>query len=167
MLVRGAVAEPHPSLGHLLTKVSRSLRAGWIEGLSGTVMVGIVALADGAAEWVEAGPVTGVVARARGSAEAMGSRAPALGEDGDWEYESRTVVLGNHDRIVMLSDTYRDAEEAVTSVLSGGGGTAGGARDALSRVLAGLDPVASGGSDASDVSAAVITRVTPPRIQPQ
>ena len=164
MLVRSAVAEPHASLGDLLTRVSRSLRAGWIEGLSGSVMVGIVALADGAAEWAEAGPVTGVVTRARGEGEAMGLHAPALGEDGDAEFESRTVVLGNRDRVVMLTDTHRDAENAVARIL---GGVAGeGARDTLSRVLAGLDPVANAGAEGSDVSAAIITRVTPPRITP-
>jgi len=84
MLLRSTAAEPHASLGALLTKVNRSLRAGWIEGLSGPVMVGLVALADGAAEWVEAGPVTGVVVRGRGSAEDLRANAPPLGEESCW-----------------------------------------------------------------------------------
>jgi CRP-like cAMP-binding protein len=165
MLVRGAAVEPHASLGDLLTRVARALRAGWIEGLSGSVALGIAALADGAAEWAEAGPVTGVVMRAQGTADVIGAPAPPLGEDGDWTYASRTVVLGNQDRIVMLTDAHRDPGPAVASILTGG--EAMGSRDTLSRVLAGLDPVAAGGAESADVSAAVITRTTPPRINPQ
>jgi CRP-like cAMP-binding protein len=164
MLLRSAAAEPHPSLGAFLSKVNRSLRAGWIEGLSGTVLLGLAALADGAAEWVEAGPVTGVVARARGSAEDLSAHAPPLGEDLDHVYESRTIVLGDGDRIVALTDTHRDATASVSAVLGDMG--VGGSRDALSRVLGHLDPVGTGGHDDADVSAAVLTRATPPRINP-
>jgi CRP-like cAMP-binding protein len=165
MLLRSAAGEAHPTLGALLTKVNRSLRAGWIEGLSGSVMVGIVALADGAAEWVEAGPVTGVVIRIGGTAEDLNAHAPPVGQDSDRTYESRTIVLGNRDRIVLLTDTYRDPASALAAVLAEYGAAA--SRDALSRILAGLEPAASAGAGVSDLSAAVVTRVTPPRINPQ
>ena len=164
MLLRSLAAEPHASLGALLTKVNRSLRAGWIDGLSGSVHVGLVALADGAAEWVEAGPVTGVVVRARGAAEDLGAHAPPVGEDVDQEYESITIVLGDGDRIVALTDTLRDPTASVSAVLTDAREAA--SREALTRVLGRLDPVSSGGPDDADVSAAVMTRTTPPRINP-
>jgi CRP-like cAMP-binding protein len=162
MLLRATAAEPHPSLGALLTKVSRSLRAGWIEGLSGPVMVGLVALADGAAEWVEAGPVTGVIVRERGSAEDLRANAPALGEDGDWHYESTMIVLGQGDRIVAITDTHSDAVSTVASVLIDG--YVSNSRDALSSVLGQLEPALASGTDSSDVSATVVTRVAEPRM---
>ena len=165
MLLRAGAADPHPTLGALLTQVNRSLRAGWIEGLSGSVMVGVVALADGAAEWVEAGPVTGAVIRIGGTAEELSAHAPPLGEDTDRNYESRTIVLGNRDRVAFLSDTHHEAGLALATVLAGD--AIGSSRDALSRVLSGLDAGASTGAGVADVSAVVVTRVTPPRINPQ
>ena len=162
MLLRSTAAEPHASLGSLLTKVNRSLRAGWIEGLSGPGMVGLVALADGAAEWIEAGPVTGVVVRGRGSAEDLRANAPALGEDGDWTYESTLIVLGQEDRIVAITDTHTDSVSTVASVLVDG--YVSNSRDALSNVLGQLEPTSAAGADPSDVSATVITRVADPRM---
>ncbi len=159
MLLRSAAAEPHVSMGALLSKVNRGLRAGWIEGLSGPVLVGLVALADGAAEWTAAGSVTGVVVRAHGAAEALAGHAPPLGDDADWSYESRNLTLGNRDRIVMVTDALRDAGSAVAGMLADTGHVK--ARDALSHVLAGLDPAAGAGAEASDVSAAVVARVVP------
>jgi CRP/FNR family transcriptional regulator, cyclic AMP receptor protein len=162
MLLRATAAESHPSLGALLTKVSRSLRAGWIEGLSGPVMVGLVALADGAAEWVEAGPVTGVIVRERGSAEDLRANAPSIGEDGEWTYESTMIVLGQGDRIVAITDTHADAVSTVASVLIDG--YVSNSRDALSSVLGQLEPTHASPVDSSDVSATVVTRVAEPRM---
>ncbi|MGY8777263.1 MAG: cyclic nucleotide-binding domain-containing protein [Longimicrobiales bacterium] len=162
MLLRATAADPHPSLGALLTKVNRSLRAGWIEGLSGPVMVALVALADGAAEWVDAGPVTGVIVRGGGTAEDLSAHAPALGQDEGWTYESTMIVLGRDDRIVSLTDTHHDAVSNVTSIIVDGVGS--DSRDALTKLLGQLEPTPTTGADPSDVSATVITRVTPPRI---
>ncbi len=164
MLMRSAASEPHASLGSFLSRVNRGLRAGWIEGLSGSVLVGLVALADGAAEWVEAGPVTGVVARVRGPAEDLSVHAPPLGEDVDHPYESITVVLNDGDRIVAFTDTHRHATSSVSAVLSEV--RDGSSRDALDKLLGRLEPVGVAGTDDSDVSAIVTTRMTPPRINP-
>ncbi len=157
MLFRSAASEPFASLGDMFTKVNRSYRAGWIEGLSGPVMAGVVALADGAAEWVGAGRLTGVVARARGGVEDLTSPAPALGEDADLHFESVMVVLSPEDRIVTVTDALVDPVATISSVLAGG--IVSDARDALSRVVGQLEPVTVDEGDASDVSAAVVTRV--------
>lgn len=159
LLLRSTAAEPHATLGAMLTKVNRNLKAGWIEGLSGPVMVGIVALADGAAEWVEAGPITGVIVRGRGTAEDLSAHAPAIGEDSERIYESTMIVLGQGDRIVALTDTHADAVLTVASVLVDG--YVSDSRDALAKVLGQLEPVPTGGADPSDVSATVITRTRP------
>jgi len=155
-LLRSAAGEPHATLGAMLTKVNRNLRAGWIEGLSGPVMVGIAALADGAAEWVEAGPMTGVVVRSRGTAEDLSAHAPAVGQEAERQYESTMIVLGQGDRIVSLTDTHSEAARTVASVLVDG--HVSNSRDALAKVLGQLEPVSTGGADPSDVSATVITR---------
>lgn len=159
MLLRSLATEPHATLGAFVTKVSRGLRAGWIEGLSGAVMLGVVALADGAAEWSEAGPVTGVVVRRDGSAEDLSRHAPALGEEGDRTYESEVIVLGDDDCVVALTDTHSDALVSVASVLVDG--RAASSRDALSRVLGRTQPSPAEGADASDLTATVIVRTMP------
>lgn len=159
MLLRSLAAEPHESLGALLTKAARGLRAGWIEGLSGSVMVGIVALADGAAEWVEAGPITGLVVRSDGNTEDLSRHAPALGEDGDRSYESEVVVLAEDDCVVALTDAHADAAAAVASSLAEA--PVESARSALSRVMGRAQPSAGAGIDCSDVSASVVVRTAP------
>lgn len=156
LLLRSAAAEQHPSLGAMLTKVNRGLRAGWIEGLSGPVTLGLVALADGAAEWVEAGPVTAVVARAVGHAEDLSVGAPQLGEDLEHLYQSRVLVLDNRDRVVALTGEHKNAPEVIDTILIRG--QVSNSRDALAKLLGGLEPTPAAGEDVSDVSAAIITR---------
>jgi len=161
LLLRSLAAERHLTVGHMITKANRGLRAGWVEGLSGPVVVGLVALADGAAEWAEAGPVTGVVVRRDGTAEDLSAQAPALGEDLDRTYESETFVLGDDDRIVALTDAHADAIRSVASPLIGSSSSS--SRDALSRILSHTRQPMSDVGDASDVSATVITRTAPAR----
>jgi CRP-like cAMP-binding protein len=161
MLLRSAATEPYPSLGAMLTRVNRGLRAGWIEGLSGPVMLAMVALADGAAEWVQAGPVTGIVVRGRGAVEDSGEGAPPIGEDVDRIYDSSMIVLGQQDRIVALTDTHVDAARKVASVLTGA--QIANSRGALATVLSGLESAPDSSTGPSDVSAAIITRITAPR----
>lgn len=156
MLLRSLAAEPHASLGALLTKVARGLRAGWVEGLSGPVMLGVVALADGAAEWAEAGPITGVVVRHDGNAENLSRHAPALGDDGDRSYESEVVVLSADDLVVAMTDTHADALGSVASALVDGQSTT--SREALARVLGRTQPPPGEGGEPSDVTATVILR---------
>lgn len=161
MMLRHESSASHASLGALLSQVNRAVRAGWVEGLSGPVMIGLVALADGAAEWVEAGPVTGIVVRSHGMAEDLSTHAPALGVEPDTSYESVMLVLGQKDRIVALTDTHSDAVGTVASVLVDG--RASNSREALATILRSLEPVATAGSDPADVSAAIITRTSPGR----
>ena len=156
LLLRSAAAEAHPSLGAMLTRVNRNLRAGWIEGLSGPVTLGMVALADGAAEWVEAGPVTGVVARARGRAEDLGVNGPPLGDDLEHLYQSRVLGLEPQDRIVALTGIHRDAPRVIDEILIQG--HVGSSRDALAKLLGELEPAPADGEDVSDVSTTIITR---------
>lgn len=159
LLLRSAAAEPHATLGAMLTKVNRSLKAGWIEGLSGPVMVGMVALADGAAEWVEAGPMTGVIIRGRGTAEDLSAHAPPIGEDPERIYESTMIVLGPGDRIVALTDTQADTVRSVASALLDDHQS--NSREALANVLERVGVDSSGADVPSDVSAAIITRTAP------
>jgi len=159
MLLRSAAAEPHATLGAMLSKVNRGLKAGWIEGLSGPVMVGVVALADGAAEWVEAGPMSGVIVRARGTAEDLGAHAPPVGEDPERTYESTMIVLGPGDRIAALTDAHSDTVRRVASVLIDDHRS--NSRDALSNVFEKLGADTSGSETGSDVSATIITRTAP------
>ncbi len=159
MLLRSLAAEPHPSLGALVTKAARGLRAGWIEGLSGPVTVGVIALADGAAEWVEAGPITGLVVRRDGNTEDLSRHAPALGEDGDCSYESEVVVLAEDDCVVALTDAHADAAGAVASALADA--PIESSAGALSRVMGRAQPAAGAGVEGSDVSASVVVRTAP------
>ena len=156
LLLRSAAADAFPNLGAMVTRVNRGLRAGWVEGLSGPVMLGLVALADGAAEWVEAGAVTGLVARARGFVEDLSTGSPPLGEDVDHEYASSVVLLGARDRVVALTGSHGNATEVVESELLPE--YASNARDALAKLLGGLEPIPVEGEDPADVSATIITR---------
>jgi CRP-like cAMP-binding protein len=155
-LLRSLAGEPLATLGVLLTKVNRGLKAGWIEGLSGPVAVGLVALADGAAEWVEAGPITSVLARSNGTAEDLSAKSPPIGEDPDHSYESTILVLGPRDRVVALTDSHDQAAETVSTVLTEG--YVSTSRDALAKVLGQVEPSRVGEADPSDVSAIVISR---------
>jgi CRP/FNR family transcriptional regulator, cyclic AMP receptor protein len=148
------------TLGGLLTEASRGLRSGWIEGLSGPVDCGLVALTDGAAEWAGAGAVHGVLVRAGGHAEGLTYDEPPAGEVVDHVYESRGILLGNRDKIVVLSDAPADAIGLVTSVLSGG--YTSSSRDALNKVFARLSMTPARGSSPSDLTGAVITRTRSP-----
>lgn len=154
MLLRSEASGPQSDLGAMLTRVNRGMRAGWIEGLSGPVFVGMVALADGAAEWVEAGSITGVVARGRVMVEDLSLRQPALGSEMDAQYRSTAIVLGAADRIVTLTGAYGGADESIGAVLVEE--EIPSSQEALTRVLS------SGGrmddTEGSDVSACVITR---------
>lgn len=159
MLLRSLAAEPHASLGALLTKAGRGLRAGWIEGLSGPVMVGMVALADGAAEWAEAGAITGIVVRRDGTAEDLSRHAPPLGDDADRKYESEIIVMAEDDCVVALTDAHSDAAASVAEALVHSGIES--ARDGLSRVVGRARPVPESSPEGSDVSASIVLRTAP------
>jgi len=157
-LLRGIVVESHATLGELLTLASRGMRLSWVDGLSGPVACALVALADGAFEWVAAGDACGVLARAGGPVEALTCSAVAAGERTDHVYESTVLPLGPRDKVILLSGRPEDSRGLVTSVVTGG--YTSSSRDALNKLFAKLDPGRSESAPTVDVSGAVITRTT-------
>jgi hypothetical protein len=138
-----------------VTDASRGVRAGWVDGLSGGVDCVAVALADGVAELVGAGDVCALVVQAGGAVEDLGHTGPAVGESSDHGYEGNPVVLGNRDRIILLSARVADLTGLVTAVISDG--YTSSSRDALNKLFARLgeaDPDRMG----LDLTGAVITR---------
>ena len=162
-LLRGLATEPHASLGSLLTLASQGMRACWVDGLSGPVACGLVALADGAMEWAGAGDACGVLARAAGGVEELPSSVRAAGEKADQVYESLVLPLGSRDKAVLLSERPADPIRLMTSVITGG--YTSSSRDALNKLFAQLDPDRPEGAPSRDVSGAVITRMTRERGQ--
>ena len=132
LLLRGASDDRHATLGALFTTVNRSLRGGWIEGLSGPVACGAVALADGVVEWVGAGAVRSVVLSARGDRQDLPS-GPAIGEELECEYESTIFGLGDGHRILSLADGPPWALDVAEEVLNSGPPSS--ARVVLTRVM--------------------------------
>jgi hypothetical protein len=108
-LLRDFARDPLPDLGALLTRVNRGLRAGWVEGISGSVSCGVVALSEDGAEWATAGSVGGTVLRADRSHEDLVPDAPALGSDDGLEYRSQRLRLGVGDRLLAFSDGPSDS----------------------------------------------------------
>jgi CRP-like cAMP-binding protein len=157
-LLRGLAAEPHASLGSLLTQAGRGVRSSWVDGLSGPVACGLVALADGAFEWVGAGETCGVLARAAGTVEELPSSAAAVGEAGDPTYESSVLPLGARDKVILISEHPPSSGALVTSVVTGG--YTSSSRDALNKLFAKLDPGREEAGPSLDLSGAVITRTT-------
>jgi CRP-like cAMP-binding protein len=154
-LLRALAAEPQASLGELMTKASRGLRSGWVEGLSGPVACAIVALEEDGAELVGAGDVCALVARAGGGTEHMAPGAPAAGERTEHTYESKSVSLGNRDKAILLSHTGPNVAGLVSSVVTVG--YTSSSRDALNKLFARLGTAdATRGGD--DLTGAVITR---------
>ncbi|MSR19961.1 MAG: hypothetical protein EXR91_03150 [Gemmatimonadetes bacterium] len=157
-LLRGLTTEPHATLGSLLTQASRGVRSGWVEGLSGSVACGMVALADGAMEWVGAGDPCGVLVRAGGAIEELPSEPVAAAEKAEHVYESVVLPLGARDKVILLSGRPTDSVGLVTSVITGG--YTSSSRDALNKLFARVDPERGEAGPSSDLSGAVITRMT-------
>jgi hypothetical protein len=74
----------------------------------------------------------------------------------DHEYRSSVVLLGARDRVVALTGSHGNATEVVESELLPE--YASNARDALAKLLGGLEPIPVEGEDPADVSATIITR---------
>ena len=163
MLLRGASDDPHVTLGSLFTTVNRSFRGGWIEGLSGPVACGAVALADGIAEWVGAGDVRGAVLPGGGQREDL-PNGPALGEEVEHEYESTVLALGDGHGILAMADGPEWALEVAEEVLNGGAPT--GARAALLGLVDRLGATNGDANGGSLVTAALIVRTEPAPIVP-
>ena len=160
-LVRTASDDSHESLGALLTRVSGGLRAGWVEGLSGPVSCGLVALSAGSAEWDGAGDVAGMVVRAGGASRELNRASPAAGERPEHVYESVVVDLGARDKVICMSENPPHMVQLVTSVLTGG--YTSSSRDALSKLFGRLSqmPGRGAGEGPVDLTGAVITCTRP------
>ena len=96
--------------------------------------------------------------RAGGGTEDIGPGAPPAGELAGHEYESNGVVLGNRDKVILLSERPTDAVRLVTSVVTEG--YTSSSRDALNKIFGRLGEVEPGRSG-SDLTGAVITRTKP------
>jgi CRP-like cAMP-binding protein len=154
-LFRSASSEANQPLGVLLTRVSRGLREGWIDGLSGSVSCGLVALADGNAEYVGAGDVAGMVLRSGGASKDLNRGTPAAGERPEHTYESTVVSLGARDKVICMSDNPSNLVQLVTSVLTGG--YTSSSRDALSKLFGRFGQVPPVPSSAEDLTGVVVT----------
>ena len=158
-LLRSGSSHTHPSLGALLTQVSRGLRSGWVDGLSGPVSCGVLALSEGSAEWVGAGDVAGMVVRAGGASKDLNRGTPAAGERPDYTYESTVVDMGARDKLICMSENPSNLVQLVTSVLTGG--YTSGSRDALSKLFGRFSHAGAGTGAAEDLTGAVITCTRP------
>ena len=154
-MLRSSGSEAHGSLGALLSRVNRGFRAGWVEGLSGSVACGVLALADGAAEWASAGPIGAVFVGHDGAIEAWPASEPAIGELADHEYVATVVRLDRRDRIVALSEWRGDSVALARSVFAPG--RSAGPRDALARLFKGLGAL-DRDDHATDLTGAVVVR---------
>jgi hypothetical protein len=108
-LLRDFAADPVPGLGALLARVNRGLRAGWVEGISGAVSCGLLAVSDEGVEWASAGGAAGTVVRADGSHDDLIPDEPALGSDDDLEYRSMRIRLGSGDHLLAFSEGPSDS----------------------------------------------------------
>ena len=158
-LLRAFSERPQESLGTLLTETSYAMRSGWVDGLSGPVACALVALGDGTAELVGAGEVSALVVRSGGDTDAFDLGAPPAGERAGHVYESNPVVLGNRDKVILLSERPENAVGLVTSVVTQG--YTSSSRDALNKIFERLGE-AEPGRSGSDLTGAVITRTRPP-----
>jgi len=156
-LLRSRAAEPQESLGVMLTQASRGLRAGWVEGLSGAVSCGILALAEGSAEWAGGGDVSGMIVRSGGASRDLNRGSPAVGEIADHEYDATIIELGARDKLICMSDNPPNLVQLVTSVVTGG--YTSSSRDALSKLFGRFAHAQAPGaaSTATDLTGAVIT----------
>lgn len=158
-LLRDFAEDPLPSLGALLGRVNRGLRAGWVEGISGAVSCGIVALSEDAVEWVTAGGVGGTVVRANGTHEDLVPEAPSLGSDDELEYRSVRLRLGEGDHLLAFAEGPSDSVILGRKFLAEGG-TFASARERLDGVVARLRESDAGVDGTFDITAALITRTT-------
>jgi hypothetical protein len=154
-LLRSGSAIPAESLGDLLTRASRGLRDTWVEGLSGPVSCGLIALAEGSAEWVGAGDVAGMVVRSGGASRDLNRGSPAAGERSEHEYESSVIDLGTRDKLICMSENPLNVVQLVTSVVTGG--YTSSPRDALSKLFGRFAHGPVGAVTVTDLTGAVIT----------
>jgi CRP-like cAMP-binding protein len=154
-VLRTLADEPQSSLGALVTKASRGVRSGWIEGLSGPVTCAFAALGEEAVDVVATGETGALLVRTSGESQDLVATAPAVGERGNHTYESKSIPLGKGDKVILLSHARPDLGHVVASVVAEG--YTSSSRDALNKLFLALS-VEDGARGGTDLTGAVITR---------
>lgn len=157
LLLRYLGADPSQTLTSLMSSANSALRMGWVEGLSGSVACGLLALSGDEVEWVGAGDVGGAIVRGAGlSIGNLVSASPSLGEEDGSTYESTTVDLETGDHVIAFSEGPADSVEIALNVLTGG--EFSGAREALATLIGRIKASDAGLDGIFDVTAALVSR---------
>ncbi|MEX2465478.1 MAG: cyclic nucleotide-binding domain-containing protein [Gemmatimonadota bacterium] len=157
-LLRDFAQEPLPGLGALLTRVNRGLRAGWVDGISGAVSCGLLALSADSLEWACAGSAAATVVRADGSHEDLVPDEPALGADDDLEYRSVQLRLYPGDHLLAFSEGPSDSVIVGRKFLAAKGKFKS-AKDRLDGLVERLRESDGDAGAPLDVTAALVSRV--------
>lgn len=144
--------------GALLSRVNRTMRSAWVNGISGPVSCGVLVLSADSVHWVAAGGIAGTIVRSDGRrGDDFVPETVSLGLFDDVQYRSIKTRLGTGDHLLVFSDGPAEAVVEGRKFLSAGLHIPDhGARlDALVRHV----KDAGGISDRIfDVSAALLTR---------
>ncbi len=156
-LLRDFAADPVPGLGALLSRVNRGLRAGWVDGISGAVSCGLLALSDEGVEWASAGGAAGTVVRADGSHDDLIPDEPALGSDDDLEFRSTRIRLGSGDHLLAFSEGPSDSVIVGRKFLASKGRYPG-AKERLAKLAERVDESDAGLDGVFEVTAILVGR---------
>lgn len=156
-LLRDFANDPVPGLGALLARVNRGLKAGWVEGISGAVSCGLLALSDQGVEWASAGGAAGTVVRADGSHDDLIPDEPALGSDDDLEYRSTRIRLGAGDHLLAFSEGPSDSVIVGRKFLASKGRYPG-AKERLAKLVERVEESDAGLDGVFEVTAVLVGR---------
>jgi len=165
-LLRDFAQDPLPGVGALLTRVNRGLRSGWVDGISGTVSCGVVAVSDDGVEWASAGGAAGTVVRAGGGHQDLVPDRPALGATDDLEYRSARVPFGPDDHLVIFSEGPSDSVIVGRKFLTSNRRFAT-ARERLAALIDRIRESGNGNAPPLEITAALVTRTTPQEAPPR
>lgn len=157
-LLRDFADDSLPGLGALLARVNRGLRAGWVDGISGSVSCGVLALSPDSVEWASAGSVAGAVVRADGRHDDLVPDHPALGTEGALEYGSTQIRLSAGDHLLVFSQGPSDSVIAGRKFLATRSRFPG-AKDRLEKLVERLRESDEYVDEVFDVTATLVTRV--------
>ncbi len=156
-LLRDFAEDPIPGLGQLLGRVNRGLRAGWVDGISGSVSCGLAVLSEEGIEWATAGACAGTLVRADGSHEDLVPDAPALGSDDDIDYHAKRLRLAPGDHLLAFSEGPSDSVIQGRKFLSARGRYPS-ARERLGALVKRVAESGPGDEDALEITAILVGR---------
>jgi len=165
-LLRDFAQDPLPGVGALLTRVNRGLRSGWVDGISGTVSCGVVALSEDGIEWASAGGAAGTVVRAGGGHQDLVPDRPTLGAGEDLEYRSARVPFGPEDHLVIFSEGPSDSVILGRKFLTSSRKFAT-ARERLAALVDRIRESENGNARPLEITAALVTRTAPQEEPPR